>query len=164
MGPFSNPPIPNMHISPFRLLPIYPGVFALLGFKFQGKYYYDKCLPMGCSLSCAIFEKFSTFLEWATVENSGLDTLSHYLDDFIFAGSKGSGNCYNLMSSFQSICIEIGVPLAVEKTQGLVTSLTFLGIKIDTNQMCIRIPKEKILELKGLLEAFMVKERSKFVH
>lgn len=62
----------------FRLLPIYPWDFELLGFKFQGKHYYDKYLPMGCSLSCAIFEKFSTFLEWATVENSGLDTLSHY--------------------------------------------------------------------------------------
>lgn len=80
---------------------------------------------MGCSLSCDIFEKFSTFLEWATVENSGLDTLSHYLDDFIFAGSKGSGNCYNLMSSFQSICTECGIPLAVEKTQGPVTCLIF---------------------------------------
>lgn len=99
----------------FRLLPIYPWDFELLGFKFQGKHYYDKCLPMGCSLSCAIFEKFSTFLEWATVENSGLDTLSHYLDDFIFARSKGSGNCYNLMRSFQSICTECGIPLAVEK-------------------------------------------------
>lgn len=64
---------------------------------------------MGCSLYCAIFEYFSPFLEWATVENSDLDTLSHYLDDFIFAGSKGLGNCHNLMSSFQSICTECGV-------------------------------------------------------
>jgi hypothetical protein len=38
--------------SAFRLLQIFPGDFDLLGFQFQGKYYVDKCLPMGCSRSC----------------------------------------------------------------------------------------------------------------
>ncbi|KAK6171805.1 hypothetical protein SNE40_018232 [Patella caerulea] len=49
--------------SAFRLLPIYPGDFDLLGFKLNGSYFFDKCLPMGCSISRAIFEKFLTFLE-----------------------------------------------------------------------------------------------------
>ena len=40
----------------FRLLPIHPGDFELSG----NEYYIDKCLPMGCSISCAIFEKFAT--------------------------------------------------------------------------------------------------------
>ena len=51
--------------SAFRLLPINPSDFHLLGFQFDGKFYLDKCLPMGCSVSCATFEKFSTFLDWA---------------------------------------------------------------------------------------------------
>ena len=42
--------------SAFRLLPIHKSDFELLGFKIQ-----DKCLPFGCSVSCAKFEKFSTF-------------------------------------------------------------------------------------------------------
>ena len=33
--------------SAFRLLPIAPDDFELLGIKFDGKYYVDKCLPMG---------------------------------------------------------------------------------------------------------------------
>lgn len=41
----------------FRLLPIHQGDFDLLGFKFKNQFYIDKCLPMGCSISCAIFEK-----------------------------------------------------------------------------------------------------------
>lgn len=55
----------------FCLLPIHPGDFDLLGFKFKNQFYFDKCLPMGCSISCAIFEKFSTFLQWVVKEKAG---------------------------------------------------------------------------------------------
>jgi hypothetical protein len=33
-----------------------PEDFELFGFKFKGLYFHDKCLPMGCSASCALFE------------------------------------------------------------------------------------------------------------
>jgi hypothetical protein len=61
-----------------------------------------------------------------------LDTLDHYLDDFIFAGANGSGNCALLMDVFKNICQELGVPLADNKTVGPTTLLTFLGLLIDT--------------------------------
>lgn len=37
--------------SVFRLLPVHPDDFVLLGFQFQGSFYFDQALPMGCSLS-----------------------------------------------------------------------------------------------------------------
>ena len=46
--------------SAIRLLPVAPSDYELLGFKFQDKFYYDMCLPMGCSISCSPFEMFST--------------------------------------------------------------------------------------------------------
>ena len=49
--------------SAFRLLPIYAGDFDLLGFKFDDMYNIDKCLPMGCSISCKVFEDFATFFK-----------------------------------------------------------------------------------------------------
>lgn len=48
--------------SAFSLLPLWPGDFDLLGFVLDKQYYFDKCLLMGCSISCATFEKFATFL------------------------------------------------------------------------------------------------------
>jgi hypothetical protein len=51
--------------SAFRLLKIYPGDFNLLGIMFLDQYYIDKCMPMGCSISCSTVEIFSTFLHWA---------------------------------------------------------------------------------------------------
>lgn len=48
--------------SAFRLLPIHPEGFSLLGFKFDGQFFIDICLLMGCSLSCFYFKAFSSFL------------------------------------------------------------------------------------------------------
>lgn len=48
----------------FRLLIVNPADFDLLGIKINDEYYIDKCLPMGCSISCSLFEKFATFLQW----------------------------------------------------------------------------------------------------
>ena len=50
--------------SAFRLLPIHPNDFHLLGIKVDGKYYVDTMLPMGLCLSCSLFEKFATFIHW----------------------------------------------------------------------------------------------------
>ena len=72
--------------SAFRLLPIYPGDFDLLGIKFDGKYYFDKCMSFGSKLSCALFNKFSTFLHWLVNKKSNNQNSFHYLDDFLLVG------------------------------------------------------------------------------
>ena len=54
----------------FRLLVVHPGDFDLLAIYFDEHYYIyyiDKCMPMGCSLSCAVFEKLATFLQTGQV-------------------------------------------------------------------------------------------------
>ena len=70
--------------SAFRLLPMYQGEFDLLGFKTGNWYFIDKCLPMGCSVSCNHFERFSSFLHWVTEMESGLHEIDHYLDEFFY--------------------------------------------------------------------------------
>ena len=75
--------------SAFRLLPITPSDFELLGIKFENQYFYDKMLPMGSSASCAIWEKFACFLHWSIGEKTKSSDILHYLDDFLF-GEKAS--------------------------------------------------------------------------
>ncbi|CAH2246617.1 PREDICTED: uncharacterized protein LOC100494000, partial [Pelobates cultripes] len=72
----------------FRLLPIHPSCHHLLGCCFEGGFFVDLCLPMGCSISCAYFEKFSTFLEWVVRRESAGGTVVHYLDDFLCVGPR----------------------------------------------------------------------------
>ena len=46
--------------SAFRIVPIHPADYSLLGMNLDNLYYFDRCLPMGLSSSCNIFEAFST--------------------------------------------------------------------------------------------------------
>ena len=48
--------------SAYRLLPANPAEFDQLGFMFDNKFYFDKAMPFACSISCASWEKVSTFL------------------------------------------------------------------------------------------------------
>lgn len=45
----------------FRIIPVYPLDYQLLGLKWRGNYYVDRCLPMGCVSSC---KTLSTAMEW----------------------------------------------------------------------------------------------------
>lgn len=137
--------------SAFRLLPVYPGDFDLLGFKFLGKYYIDKCLPMGCAISCSIFEKFSSFLHWLIEYRTKHSTLDHYLDDFIFAGPRDTPVCKDLMNGFTAISAELGIPIAKEKTMGPTSRIVVLGLEIDSINMIIRIPADKLQEISQLI-------------
>ena len=48
----------------FRLLIVNPVDFNLLVIMFEGKFDIDKFLPMGCAISCSLFQQFSTCLYW----------------------------------------------------------------------------------------------------
>ena len=70
--------------SAFRIIPIHPTDFELLGMKWDNLYYYDRAFPMGCSTSCSIFESFSTALEWIAKSHLRASAVLHILDDFLF--------------------------------------------------------------------------------
>lgn len=100
--------------SAFRLLPVYPGDFYLLGIKVGKQYYFDKYMPMGLNVSCALWEKVSTFLHWRVANITGLDTLDHLLDDSIFAGNSLSVDCQVLIKCFEETFQDLGIPIAEE--------------------------------------------------
>ena len=68
--------------SAFCLLSVHSSNCDLLRFFFEGTYYIDRALPMGCSISCAAFEHFSSFLEWNLRLRVGMISAAHYLDYF----------------------------------------------------------------------------------
>jgi hypothetical protein len=83
----------------------------------------------------------------------------HYLDDFLFVGQQDSLECIDLLNNFQKICDFIGVPIAQEKTEGPVTKLTFLGLEIDTIEQRVRIPENKISQLREKIRAALSRKK-----
>jgi hypothetical protein len=70
-----------------------PSDFDHLGFSFDNKFYFDKCLPFGASISCSLFEKFSTALHRFTEQKTGNKDILNYLDDFLFGAEADSPKC-----------------------------------------------------------------------
>ncbi|KAM4034620.1 uncharacterized protein ACNLHF_021282 [Anomaloglossus baeobatrachus] len=140
--------------SAFRLLPVHLDCYHLLGCFVDGLYYYDTCLPMGCSISCSYFELFSSFLEWVVKVESGSQSIIHYLDDFLFVGPQDSTHCQLLLDTFCSLMSRFGVPLSRDKTVDPSQVLSFLGIEIDSNAMLFRLPDDKVEKLRSLIKGF----------
>lgn len=51
----------------FRIILIHPDDYGLLGMQWRGLYYYDRCMPMGCSSSCLTFETFKTVMFYIVI-------------------------------------------------------------------------------------------------
>ena len=115
----------------FRLIPNRPADYDLLGIYWQGRYYYDRCMPMGCSSSCRTFEMFSTALEWIAQKKLHIAYILHLLDDFLIV-SPTVDSCQHQLDTFLMLCSYPGILMAPEKTVGPSTTLAFAGIELDT--------------------------------
>ena len=135
----------------FRLLPIHPADRHLLGFTFQNKFYYDNCLPMGCSSACKLFSRFTDSILFILKDKYKITKVVKYLDDFLFLGANKE-DCIHAFNCFQEICNQTGIPIALDKTHGPSRVLTFLGYHIDTRNMIVAIPQTKLDEYSILLE------------
>ncbi|MES9881411.1 MAG: reverse transcriptase domain-containing protein [Sedimenticola sp.] len=143
----------------FRILPVSPVDFDQLGFKFENKFYYDKAMPFGCSISCATFERFGKFLSFVVRRRTAVGDLVRYLDDFLFGGKKGTDHCQMIMLEFQKSMDHLGVPVADEKTEGPKTVIVFLGLEIDSVDLIVKIPMVKVKELIQKIQDVLNKEK-----
>ncbi|KAM4748928.1 uncharacterized protein WCC33_006337 [Rhinophrynus dorsalis] len=111
---------------------------------------------MGCSVSCAFFEKFSSALHWAVEKRAGV---AHYLDDFLFVVEKGSEQAGNLLKCAEQLFEEVGVPVAHDKTVLPTTKLSYLGIEIDSEEGQVRLPLEKVLKARAAVVGMVGRQK-----
>ena len=84
----------------------------------------------------------------------------HYLDDFLTMGPAGSSVCQHNMDIFTQTCNELGIPLAEEKLEGPSTSITFLGIVIDTLKCEILLPEEKLHRIRQEITSWLGRNKA----
>eukprot|EP00731_Ephydatia_muelleri_P034506 Em0063g11a len=77
-----------------------------------------------------IFNQFTSALHWIMATNYAAD-LIHYLDDFL-----------------------------LDKLEGPVTTITFLGITIDTTLQQLRFPPDKLQEMTLLIKSWLRKHKT----
>ena len=137
--------------SAFRILPVHRDDYMLLGFSWKDQFYYDLCVPMGCASSCAIFERFSSVLEWIAIQKLGCHGVVHILDDFLFI-EKTHDRCQESLNKFIEFCTLAGIPIACEKTFKPSKVMDFVGITLDSTAMEARLPLENVHKCYSLIQ------------
>ena len=109
-------------------------------------------------MSCSLFETFSTFLEFQVKKVSQSVGITHYLDDFLFAGESAS-SCAALLQIFRAVCAQLRVPLAEEKTTGPCQTIIYLGLEIDSVKQQIRVPVHKVQALRVQIQTILERRK-----
>lgn len=139
--------------SAYRQVPVHPDDRSLLGMEWRDQLYVDTALPFGLRSAPAIFNAVAEALAFI-IRQRGVTGLDHYLDDFLIVGRPKSPECNQSLAT----CAESGFPVATEKTEGPVTTITLLGIELDSEQLQLRLPQGKLGKLRELVEKWRRKK------
>ena len=134
----------------YCVVPVHAQDYQLLGIQWDGGVYVDRSLSFGLRSAPLIFTAFVDLVAWA-IYCRGVRWLLHYLDDFLFFGASGTSEASLAASSAAGVFAGTGIPVSSLKTEGRSTSVTFLGIVVDTVQFQLRLPPEKVTLLQGLV-------------
>ena len=140
--------------SAFRICPVRPEDWPLLGFQWQSRFYFDRVLPFGLRSAPFIFNCLAEALCWVLKHNYSVDTIMHYLDDYLTAG-RSYTECERNLHLLKAVFEHIGVPLAEEKFEGPATIISFLGILLDSERLEARLPEDKLSSVKEALTEWL---------
>ena len=106
-------------------------------------------LPFGLRSACKIFNAVADAVEWILRE-VGVATVFHYLDDFLIIGAPHSDKCAQALSLLIYTFRELGLPIALDKLEGPIAALPFLGLELDSKLLEVRLPADKLAEIHSL--------------
>ena len=111
-------------------------------------------MAFGARSSCKIFEEFACAVQWIWERQTRSADASHYLDDFLFVHI-----CEKIvkwyMDKMSEICNFIGAPLSLEKTEGPVQIISFLGLLINLIKQTVCVPAAKLQKAVTLIDSLV---------
>ena len=127
------------------------------------KFFVEKSLSFGASISCAIFQRFSDAIKHIYIyrtHKKGLEIwVINYLDDFLFI-QVHKIFCDQGIREFLEMCELLGIKDALEKTEWGTVRIVFLGILLDGEKLILSIPEDKRRRAINMLEEIMSKRKS----
>ena len=137
--------------SAYHMVPVHPDDRQFLGMQWQGKVLVDLALPFGLRSAPKVFNLLADCLQWI-FQHHGIEHIIHYLDDFLLAGRPETGECREFLQRALVLCEALGVRVSMGKLEGPATLVGFLGILLDTLRLELRLPNDKLLRLRQLIQ------------
>ena len=120
-------------------------------------YFYDSALCFGSKLAPGIFHRWTQAIR-RMMQRRGFEVIV-YLDDFLLI-SPDKEHCKRGLNTLMSLVRELGFAIAYEKLIPPTQYITFLGLIIDINAMCLRLPADKLVSIRALLLTFKQRKRA----
>ena len=79
-------------------------------------------------------------------------TLSDY---FLLVGPASQDHCQNSVRAMLVLCGNLGIPVALDKLEDPASTLTFLGITLDTVNQELRLPADKLGDILQAVTKWM---------
>ena len=145
--------------SAFRLIPVHPNDWELLGMFWNGQYYFDKVLPFGLRSAPYIFNQLSDAIEWILLNKCSISFVCHILDDFFIVEPPChtpplDSLCQASLSSMILTFKNLNIPISAAKTEGPSQIIQFMSIILDSGKMEGRLPEDKVERIKSALSTF----------
>ena len=148
--------------SAYRSVGVHPSQYHLCGLKWKvnGKsdtYMVDTRLMMGARRAPSIFHRLSQSIRRA-MERRGYNIVV-YLDDFLIVEDTYD-KCLQGQHVLIKLLRNLGFSISWPKVCGPSQNIVFLGIVMNTVDMTLGLPKEKIKEIQSVLCTFLNRKRA----
>jgi hypothetical protein len=138
----------------YRCIPVRPADWPLQGLTWKGHMYYDIVMQFGLASATAIFEWYSSAAEYIARRLFSIEHLHHYIDDFLIL-AKTKEECAKYMSQVVELFKALGLPVAMDKLEGPLLAMAFLGIIFDSQRMELKLSDERLKELTDMLRDWL---------
>ena len=118
------------------------------------QYFIDRSVPFGYRNGSQIFQRCSDAIRF-TMQQHGFPHLFNYIDDLIYTGLPS-----NIHASFRfllKLLQDLGLDISRKKLVAPDTTVTCLGIQIDTVTRTLSIPHKKLQEIASICKSWVTK-------
>ena len=146
----------------YRSVPISKHSQQVTGLKWQfGNnivYLQDTRLCFGSKLAPGIFHRLTQAVK-RMLKRRGLKATVVYLDDF-FIKAETFADCIFALNTLVFLLRKLGFQINWNKVVDPTKKLIFLGIEIDSVDMCLRLPDDKLSQVRQELSRFAARKRA----
>lgn len=140
----------------FRQIYVCPGSYHLLGCQFRGSLYLNITFPFGIRTAALCCQRITNAAAFIFQKEYGYSVVN-YLDDF--ASCQPADVANEAYMQFLTLLSELGLQTTPSKCVPPSHTMTFLGIEINTTEMTLSIPQEKLDRAINTIEQVREKPR-----
>ena len=138
----------------YRQIPVDLSDVPLLGYCFEGRYYFDKYLSIWLSSSAYICQRVTNAIRFMC--HMLHIVILNYLEDF--AGAEKPELALKPFQELGNLLVSCGIEESKEKACPPSTKMVFIGGLFDTDDLTLSVTAEKVQEILELVSTWLQKK------